>query len=126
MADLHHPVVAVVDDDDDVRESLRFLLETAGYPVAAYASAEAFIAGLHDQLPSCLVLDQHMPRMTGVQLLGVLRQRDARLPIALLTASPSPALRRMANALGVEQILEKPLADDALLCFVQRATAGKL
>jgi two-component system response regulator FixJ len=118
------PVVAVVDDDDDVRESLRFLLETAGYDVAAYDSAQAYLDHLNDQVAACLVLDQHMPQITGVELLIQLQQRGADLPTALITGSPSSDLVRRAKALGVAQILEKPLADDALLRFVQCVTSG--
>jgi FixJ family two-component response regulator len=120
------PVVAVVDDDDDVRESLRFLLETAGYDVRVYESAQAYLDQLADRAPACLVLDHHMPQITGVELLAQLRQRGADLPTALITGSPSPDLVRRANALGVTRVLEKPLADDALLRFVRCATSGML
>ena len=126
MTDGHRPVVAVVDDDDGVRDSLRFLLETAGYDVVAYDSAEAYLNDQAARPPACLVLDQHMPQITGVELLDLLRTRGVRLPIALITGSPSDELARRANALGVARILEKPLTDDSLLRFVQCATSGRL
>lgn len=126
MQNAPRPVVAVVDDDDDVRESLRFLLETAGYDVAAYDSAQAYLDHLADPAAACLVLDHHMPQITGVELLTQLHRRGADLPTALITGSPSPDLVRRAKALGVARVLEKPLADDALLRFVQCATSGTL
>lgn len=126
MTDKHRPVVAVVDDDDDVRESLRFLLETAGYDVVVYDSAQAYLDHLADPAASCLVLDHHMPQISGVELLTQLHQRGIGVPTALITGSPSPDLVRRAAALGVARVLEKPLADDSLLRFVQCVTSGTL
>jgi two-component system response regulator FixJ len=120
----HRPVVAVVDDDDDVRESLQFLLETAGYDVVAYGSAQDYLDRLPGQLADCLVVDQHMPQVTGVELLDALHARGAHLPTVLITGSSSPDLVRRAQALGVTRVLEKPLADDALLCFIQCVVSG--
>ena len=119
-----HRLVAVVDDDDAVRDSLQFLLETAGYCVATYHSAAQF---LNDAKPgdlSCLVIDQHMPEQTGLQLVARLRERGMTLPpIALITGSPSPDLERRARDLGVASVLEKPLDDDLLLDFIERSRA---
>jgi two-component system response regulator FixJ len=124
MIDARHPVVAVVDDDEHVRESLRFLLETAGYVVVTYDSAQAYLDQVATQPAACLVLDLHMPQVTGVELLTQLRRRGARLPTALITGSPSPELVRRVDALGAARVLEKPLADDALLRFVHCAING--
>lgn len=124
MADPRRPVVAVVDDDEDVRESLRFLLETAGYDVATYDSAQDYLDHLAGSPAACLVLDQHMPQVTGTELLDLLRARGPRLPTALITGSPSPDLVRRAQEAGATRVLEKPLADDSLLCFVQHAISG--
>jgi two-component system response regulator FixJ len=124
MIDGRHPVVAVVDDDEHVRESLRFLLETAGYVVVTYDSAQAYLDQVATQPAACLVLDLHMPQVTGVELLTQLRRRGGRLPTALITGSPSPELVRRVDALGAARVLEKPLADDALLRFVHCAING--
>jgi two-component system response regulator FixJ len=124
MQDEHRPMVIVVDDDEAVRESLRFLLDIAGYDVLAFESAQAYLDRVDREPAACMVLDQHMPNTTGLQLLAVLRQSDARLPTALITGSPSPDLVRQATALGATRVLEKPLADDALLRFVECAASG--
>ena len=118
-----HRLVAVVDDDDAVRDSLQFLLETAGFSVAAYGSAAQF---LHEAIPGqlkCLVLDQHMPDMTGLQLVTRLRSDGVTLPIALITGSPSADLIRLARELGVARVLEKPLDDEVLLEFIAQPCA---
>jgi FixJ family two-component response regulator len=114
-------MVAVVDDDDAVRESLRFLLEAAGFPVSVYASAAEFLNTANPDEIGCLVLDQHMPQQTGLQLVTRLRGDGTDLPIALITGSPSPDLIERAKHLGVQMVLEKPLADDVLLDFVAHA-----
>ena len=116
-------LVAVVDDDDAVRDSLQFLLETAGFSVATYSSAAQF---LNEGRPCdllCLVVDQHMPERTGLQLVSCLRNRGVGLPIVLITGSPSPDLLRLASELGIAKVLEKPLDDDVLLDFIAHARA---
>ncbi len=115
------PVVAVVDDDDAVRDSLRFLLETAGFVVATYGSAAQFLEEPEPGRLRCLVVDQHMPEVTGLQLITRLRDQGSVLPIALITGSPSPELFRQADELRVSTVMEKPLDDDALLDFVEHA-----
>ena len=86
-------LVAVVDDDDAVRDSLRFLLEIAGYSVASYGSAAQFLHEAPIGELVCLVVDQHMPDQTGLQLVARLRAQGVTLPVALITGSPSADLR---------------------------------
>jgi two-component system response regulator FixJ len=120
MQDGHRPIVAVVDDDQAVRESLRFLLEIGGFDVATFASACEFLAaGVNDQA-TCLLVDQHMPSMTGLELLRRLRSAGHELPVAVMTGSPSADLTRQALELGAIDVLEKPLAEDELFSFVER------
>jgi two-component system response regulator FixJ len=109
-------VVAVVDDDLAVLDSLKFLLETAGYVVAAYSSAGAF---LEDRMtsPACLIVDQHMPVMTGLELVAHLQKDADRVPALLITGATSAALTARANQLGVA-ILEKPPAENDVLTFI--------
>ncbi len=113
----HANPVAVVDDDPAVLDSLKFLLETVGYSVVTYASAAAFLAGGAAR-PACLILDHHMPQMTGLQLAAKLRGAGTEIPVLLITGSPSPAIIARAAQLGIEKVLEKPPGDDDLLDFV--------
>jgi two-component system, LuxR family, response regulator FixJ len=116
-----HRLVAVVDDDDAVRDSLQFLLETAGFSVATYNSAAQFLDEGRPCDLLCLVIDQHMPEQTGLQLVSRLRSQGVNLPIVLITGSPSPDLVRLASELGVAKVLEKPLDDVVLLDFIEHA-----
>jgi FixJ family two-component response regulator len=109
-------VIVVVDDDPPVLDSLKLLLEVAGHSVAVYASASAF---LDDDAvrPACMIIDHHMPDMSGLDLIGRLRGDGINLPTLLVTGAPSPAILDQAALLGVE-VLEKPVREEALLQFV--------
>ena len=113
-------VVAVVDDDDSVRDSIRFLLETAHYVVRVYDSPLRMLADGWASL-NCLVVDQHMPGITGLEVLAHLRGEGASLPVVLITGSTSADLERRATELGA-QVLVKPLVEDDLLAFIGQAT----
>lgn len=117
MTEADRRKVAIVDDDDAVRESLRFLLEVQGHLVATFASAAEFL-NAELQHFACLILDHHMPDMTGLELATRLRADGARIPILLTTGSPSPAIVARAAELGIERVLEKPPGDQDLLDFI--------
>jgi two-component system, LuxR family, response regulator FixJ len=112
--------VAVVDDDEAVRDSLRFLLEMAGFDVLTFASADAFLPCKPRGLAR-LLIDQHMPHVTGLELLRSLRERGCQVSAALMTGSPSADLIERARRLGAVAVLEKPLRDDLLLEFMSGA-----
>ena len=119
MPDEARRLVGVVDDDEAVRDSLGFLLETAGLNVVTYSSAAQFLSEASLDDLACLVVDQHMPELTGLQLIARLRGQGVTLPIALITGSPSADLIRLARELGVAGVMEKPLDDAALLAFIE-------
>jgi FixJ family two-component response regulator len=118
MPDGRRRVVGVVDDDAAVRDSLRFLLEAAGFSIVTFASAGAFLAADDSQVLTCLLLDHHMPQTTGLELLRQLRQFGRDLPVALMTGSPSAQVTRQALELGARAVLEKPLTEQALFEFL--------
>ena len=97
--------------------SLKFLLEVVGYAVSIYPSASAFL-GDGAGNPACLIVDQHMPGMTGLELAQRLRADGSSLPILLITGSPSPAIVARAGQLGIVNVLEKPPEEADLLNFV--------
>jgi two-component system response regulator FixJ len=118
VAGIDPTIVAVVDDDDAVRDSIQFLLEVAGHPVEVFASAAEFLRAEVGRF-ACLLLDQQMPHMTGLDLAARLRAGGAAIPIALMTGSATPAIRACAAGLEVDSILEKPLIAEGILAFVR-------
>jgi FixJ family two-component response regulator len=114
------PLVIVTDDDDAVRASLKFALETEGFRVETWASGEALLA---QDLPAdraCLVIDERLPGIGGLATVDRLRARGVRLPAMLITTNPGRDLRRTAAATGVP-IIEKPLLTGALLDAIRHA-----
>jgi two-component system, LuxR family, response regulator FixJ len=109
--------VAIVEDDDGVRDSLQFLLEIAGHVVEAFASAATFLKADIDEM-ACVIADHHMPHMTGLDLVERLRANGIGIPVLLVTGALSPAIVARATELGVERVLEKPPDEQALLDFI--------
>lgn len=110
--------VILVDDDEAVRNALRFSLELDGFAVQAYASADAVPRA--DDQAGCLVLDYNLPDQNGLQSLTELRSRQGGLPSVLLATNPPERLRRRALAAGVT-LVEKPVLGDALVEGVRSA-----
>lgn len=111
--------VAIVDDDPAILDSLKLLLEVTGHTVATFASPADFLQNCTSQ-PSCLILDHHMPQMSGLELAAWLRTTGTALPVLLITSSPPLAISARAAQLGIEQVLEKPPNEHDLLSFVDR------
>jgi FixJ family two-component response regulator len=108
------PTLVLVDDDGALRSALKFALELDGYRVQTFASGEAL---LEADLPArnvCLVVDENLPGMGGLDSVGALRARSQDLPALLITSHPGPELRRRAGRMRVP-IIEKPLIDDLLI-----------
>ena len=116
--------VAIVDDDPAVLDSLKFLLEVAGHKVVVYGSAAQFLED-RGARPTCLIVDQHMPGMTGLELVERLRGSEEDVPAMLITGSPSPAIVARAAQLGIRKVLEKPPTEADLLGFVEAHLARR-
>ena len=118
------PLVCVVDDDDAMRDSLRWLLESAGYRTAMYASAERFLGCPRATGASCLVLDVRMRGMTGLELQQELNRRGRALPIIFITGHGDVPMAVDALKTGAFHFLEKPFDDAHLLALIDKAATG--
>lgn len=107
--------VAVVDDDESVRESLPDLLREFGFAVHAFSSAEEFLASDRVGETKCLILDVAMPGMTGLDLQCELKSRGHKIPIIFITAQKDETVRARAFEQGAAEFLLKPFSDTALL-----------
>jgi two-component system, LuxR family, response regulator FixJ len=112
--------VLILDDDNAVRNSLKFSLEAEGFKVLAYASPNELLneASLPD--PSCLIVNYNMPAMNGLEFVARLRDRHLAIPVILATGHLSDNIRRRAAAAGVITI-EKPFLGNRLFECVERA-----
>ncbi|WP_158808961.1 response regulator transcription factor [Beijerinckia sp. L45] len=114
--------VGIVEDDTAVREALCFSLEREGFTVRTFGSATAFLEDGDALRLDCLVVDQQMPEMTGVELVIALRRRGCLIPAILITTWPDHALRLRAIEAGCRAVLEKPLTGSALADLIHAAT----
>jgi FixJ family two-component response regulator len=114
-------LVAVIDDDESVRESLPDLLRECGYAVATFASSEEFLAFGDLGGTRCLILDVAMPGMSGPELHRELQRRGGTIPVVFITAHNDDAVRPRLLAQGAVDCLFKPFTEGALLEAIQTA-----
>lgn len=109
------PLIAVVDDEESVRKSLRRLLVASELDATVYASGQEFLESLGARQPDCLVLDLQMPGLTGLEVQRALAGARVRFPTIIITAHDEPETRARCLAAGAMAYLCKPLHDELLL-----------
>ncbi|MCR5881044.1 response regulator FixJ [Phenylobacterium sp. J367] len=114
-------VVHVIDDDEAMRDSLAFLLDTAGLRATTYESAVAFLAQADALAPGCIITDVRMPEMNGLELVRKLKDRNIPHPVIVITGHGDVPLAVDAMKAGVVDFLEKPFDDEVLLRAVRSA-----
>jgi two-component system response regulator FixJ len=119
--ELSHKQICVVDDDESVADSLKSLLETFGYDVRSYKSGADFLADNRRRAPGCLIIDQHMPGMNGLDVVDRLQKQGARVPTILISGRLDTNINERAACLGVTSVLEKPYAADHLVDLIRTA-----
>lgn len=115
------PTVFIVDDDASVLRSLKRLLQSAGWNVVAYQSADDFLAAHDPQAHGCLILDMSMPGLDGLQVQRRLAERGSALPVVFLTGHGDVPTSVTAMRAGALNFLSKPVQDEALLASVAEA-----
>jgi len=114
-------LIAIVDDDELMRDALKGLLTEAGFPVRTFASAEEFLDSGEQHRTACLIADIRMPGMSGLDLQARLNADDIRIPIIFITAHGDEHLRLQALRSGAVEFLAKPFDDEVLLESVRAA-----
>jgi len=112
-------IVYVVDDDASVREATSSLIRSIGLEVAAFASADAFLAQPLTDRPSCLVLDVRLPGLSGLELQRELGVRERALPIVFITGHGDIPMSVRAMKAGAVEFLPKPFPDDELIAAIR-------
>ena len=117
------PVVATIDDDHRVRESIQSVLESAGYNAIMFESAEEFLeSGLVLPRLGCVIVDVRLPGLNGVELQQCIRQQRPSMPVIFVTAHDDDGIRTRALRGGAVAFMLKPFDAAALLEIVERAT----
>jgi FixJ family two-component response regulator len=109
------PCIAVVDDEASVRIALGRLLRLADYEVAAFGCGEEFLASLTERRPDCVILDVHMPGISGFDVQSRLGAAHIDIPVVFITASDDLTLGRTVLEAGGVRLLRKPFSNDELL-----------
>jgi FixJ family two-component response regulator len=118
---LRKPMVYVVDDDYDVRTSLRFLLETEGFDVRTFRNGAALLGSSTRDRADCLVVDYKMADLDGLELATRLRRLEVKTPIILITGYPDQSIPAKASSAGICQVLLKPNLEGNLIDSVRQA-----
>jgi len=113
--------VFVVDDDQAMRNSLKWLISSVGMRVETFASADDFLAGYYPGRAGCLLLDVRMPGMSGLELQEVLAERDIQLPVIIITGHGDVPMAVRALKSGAIDFIEKPFNDELLLDAIRNA-----
>ena len=113
--------VAVVDDDAEVRVAVVRLLSSAGFAAESFASGAEFVQSIGEHGPECVVLDLHMPGLSGFDVQQQLAEQHPEVPVVVITGHDTAEARRRALSLGARAYLSKPFDDEALLMAIDEA-----
>ncbi len=116
-----NPLVCVIDQDAEVRESLVALLTAEELDVRTYENAEAFLETIGDRQPDCIIVELNLPEMTGIELLRQISARKVRLPSILLSSDSDVATAVQSIRAGAIDFIEKPFVNRVLLARVREA-----
>jgi len=115
------PIVSVLDDEPEMRKALGRLLTGRGFCVREHAGGNDFLAATGSPPPDCLLLDLHMPEVSGFEVLEAIRCRHLDLPVIIITAHDEPGTAERVRALGACAYLKKPIDRDVLLSAIKAA-----
>ncbi|MFT4519800.1 MAG: two-component system response regulator FixJ [Halioglobus sp.] len=115
------PQVIIIDDDENVRDALVFLMKSVDQSASAFSSAKEFIGQYSGDLPGCIVSDMRMPGMSGLELQQELRRRESNTPIIFISGHGDIPMAVEAIKAGAEEFLTKPFRDQALLDAINGA-----
>jgi len=114
-------IVYVIDDDEAMRDSLKFLLESSGYGATLFDDAQRFLDALPGLVFGCVLSDVRMPGLDGIELLKLMKAQHSPFPILIMTGHGDVPLAVEAMKLGAVDFLEKPFEDDRLLTMIESA-----
>lgn len=120
------PTVYIVDDEFSIRDSLQLLLESSGFEVHCFETADDFLANYNPDQPGCLILDVLMPAMSGIELQDVLMKKDINIPIIFISGHGDVTTSSKAFRAGAVDFFEKPFDNQALLSRINEALQNEI
>ena len=118
------PVVAIVDDEESVRRALERLLRSAGFAVQTFPTGAEFLRSLREHCPACVVLDLHMPDLSGLDVQILIARERFNVPIVVITGHDTPEARARVLERGAKAYLRKPVDGELLLKAIDDAIVG--
>jgi FixJ family two-component response regulator len=118
-------LIAIVDDEESVRRALQRLMVSAGFQADSFASGTDFLDSLRAKLPDCVVLDLHMPLVSGFDVQLKLAAEARQIPVVVITGHDTPESKARVLGAGAAAYLRKPIDDQVLLDAVANAISGK-
>lgn len=125
MSSKQRLIVWIVDDAEAVRKSIGAVLETADIEVRDYASAAEFLADFSPIAPSCIIVDHHMPDMTGLELLYHLRKEGNTVPVIMITGKGDANLKKKAMEAGAITMMHKPVDGEEIIALIESIFLNK-
>ena len=120
------PLVAVVDDEESVRKALRRLFRASGLDCTVFASGREFLDSLRERVPDCVVLDLHMPGLTGLDVTREMKAGSKRVPTIIITAHDDASTRERCLSAGALAYLRKPFDEKTLMEVVAGAIESRV
>lgn len=117
-------MIAIIDDSESMRDSLRDLVESGGFEAQCFGSAKAFLESDSPSQAACFIVDLRMPKMSGLELQARLKQEGSNVPIIFITAYDDDEIRAQAMKEGAVEFLAKPF-DHLLLLKILRCTLDR-
>jgi FixJ family two-component response regulator len=118
------PAIAIIDDDEFVRDALQRLIESVGYATMVFSSADEFVNSSRIRDVSCLIADVHMPGMTDFDLHDRLIRNEYGIPVILMTGLPTEKFKARARDSGAVDLLSKPIGVERLIGCLEKALDG--
>ena len=125
MSDTENDIVYMVDDDPAFRDSLKLLLESHGLSVREFDGASAFLSGYEPGTGACLILDLHLPMVSGLALMEIMKGQGVNLPVIAMTANADDYLMSRALQEGAVDFLDKPIGEHALMEAISKARSRR-
>ncbi len=118
------PRVLVLDDEPEMRKALQRLLRSYGFRVETHGRGEDLLASLQAGLPDCIVLDLHMPGISGFDVLATLKSDRIRTPVVVITGHDEPSTEQRVRSSGVVAYFTKPVDESALISAIEQAVSS--